>query len=77
MGHCPEAKTLARSLDRVIMVTQWGVTSRRLVRAYLDHEPEIRKRTLGAVLNRTNLRRLPRYGVQLGRSGTFSAVASA
>ena len=73
MGLCPEAKTLARSLDRIALVTRWGDTSRRAVQTYLDQEPEIRRRTVGTILNRTNLHRLPRYGVPRAHRRAFSA----
>ncbi|MEM9475126.1 MAG: Wzz/FepE/Etk N-terminal domain-containing protein [Pseudomonadota bacterium] len=76
LGLGPEAKALVRSIDRVVLVTRWGKTPRRSVRAFLDHEREIARRTAGVVLNRANLRQLPRYGVQLWRSSLFPTTTS-
>lgn len=76
LGLGPEAKSLVRSIDRVVLVTRWGKTPRRSVRAFLDHEREIARRTAGVVLNRANLRQLPRYGVQLWRSSLFPTTRS-
>lgn len=76
LGLGPEAKSLVRSIDRVVLVTRWGQTPRRSVRAFLDHEREIARRTAGVVLNRANLRQLPRYGVHLWRSSLFPTTRS-
>ena len=62
LGH-PEAKSLFRSLDGVLIVVDWGDTSRRSLETLLNRDPDLRNRALGAVLNRTDVRRLGRYGV--------------
>ncbi len=72
LGLSSDAKMLVRSLDRMVLVTRWGQTPRRLVMAFLEQEPEIRRKTLGMILNQTLTRRLPKYGVPLGRHGALA-----
>jgi Mrp family chromosome partitioning ATPase len=66
LGNRPEAKSLLKSYDRIILVTRWGKTPRRLVQTYLANEPEVHRRILGAILARTRLRKLRYYGVPSG-----------
>lgn len=59
----PEASSLSRRADGVVLVVAWGRTSRQLVQACLDQDPSLHARGAGVVLSRVKLRRLRRYGV--------------
>lgn len=59
----PDTKSWLRMIDGIVLVVGWGTTRRSLIESYLDREPEMRKRVLGVVLNRTIPGKLGRYGV--------------
>ena len=46
-----------------MLVAEWGATPRALVRSTLQAEPRIAAKTLGLVLNKTDIKKLPRYGL--------------
>ncbi|MEM9754866.1 MAG: Wzz/FepE/Etk N-terminal domain-containing protein [Pseudomonadota bacterium] len=62
LARAPEAKTLLRGVENLLLVTTWGRTSRALFASWLDRETEVRRRSVGVVLNRTDMRRLRLYG---------------
>ena len=49
-----------------MLVAEWGATPRPLVRSALNAEPQIANKILGMVLNKVDLKRLPRYGAYGG-----------
>ena len=49
--------------DGFVLVAEWGATPRALVRAALQAEPLIAAKKLGLVLNKTDIKQLPRYGL--------------
>jgi succinoglycan biosynthesis transport protein ExoP len=57
-----DAKAFAHMADGFIFVTEWGATPRALVRSLLQSEPQIAAKTLGLLLNKTDMRQLGRYG---------------
>lgn len=59
----PDAASLTRLVDGVVLVLRWGHTTRRSVEAHFGRASPFRRKTVGAVLNRTRLDRLGRYGV--------------
>jgi succinoglycan biosynthesis transport protein ExoP len=46
-----------------VLVVEWGATPRMLVRSALHADPQITAKTLGLVLNKTDIKQLPRYGL--------------
>lgn len=65
LGPVVDAKAFAPLADGFVMVAEWGATPRVLVRSILQTERQIAARTLGIVLNKTDMKKLARYG-QLG-----------
>jgi succinoglycan biosynthesis transport protein ExoP len=63
LGPVVDAKAFAPLADGFVLVAEWGATPRALVRAALQAEPVIAAKTLGLVLNKTDVRQLPRYGL--------------
>lgn len=61
LGPVVDAKAFEPLADGFVMVTEWGATPRRLVRAALQAEPQIAAKTLGMVLNKTDMKQLSRY----------------
>jgi polysaccharide biosynthesis transport protein len=57
-----DAKAFAHMADGFVFVTEWGATPRALVRSLLQSEPQIAAKTLGLLLNKTDMRQLSRYG---------------
>lgn len=58
----PDALSLVNALDGILLVAGWGHTPRRSIEAFLTHHRAFRKRLIGVVLNRTQMRRLRLYG---------------
>ncbi len=48
-------------VDAYVMVVEWGKTPRQLVMSYLDSETTIPNKLLGVILNKVNLKLLPKY----------------
>src|SRR5690606_25639178 len=61
IGPVVDAKAFEPFADGFVLVTEWGGTPRALVRSALDSEQHIAAKTLGVVLNKTNMKLLPRY----------------
>ncbi|MGP2490292.1 Wzz/FepE/Etk N-terminal domain-containing protein [Mesorhizobium sp. PUT5] len=62
LGPVVDAKAFAPLADGLVMVAEWGATPRLLVRSILQTERQIAARTLGIVLNKTDMKKLARYG---------------
>ena len=45
-----------------MLVAEWGRTPRALVRTTLGAEPHVAAKVVGMILNKTDMKRLPRYG---------------
>ncbi|WP_315924586.1 polysaccharide biosynthesis tyrosine autokinase [Mesorhizobium sp. SP-1A] len=65
LGPVVDAKAFAPLADGFVLVAEWGATPRVLVRSVLQTERQIAAKTLGMVLNKTDMKKLDRYG-QLG-----------
>jgi polysaccharide biosynthesis transport protein len=62
LGPVVDAKAFAPLADGFVMVAEWGMTPRALVRATLQAEPQIAAKVLGMILNKTDMKKLARYG---------------
>ncbi|WP_157019512.1 polysaccharide biosynthesis tyrosine autokinase [Mesorhizobium xinjiangense] len=61
-----DAKAFAPLADGFVLVAEWGQTPRALVRSSLQDEPQIAAKLLGVMLNKTDMKKLTRYGVPGG-----------
>jgi len=62
-------------MDCMVLVIEWGRTKIDVVRHALDTIPTLRQAVIGAVLNKTNMNRLPQYEVHLAsmyRNGYYA-----
>ncbi len=75
-GPVVDAKAFAPLADGFVLVVEWGETPRALVRSALQAEPLIAAKTLGLVLNKTDVKKLPRYGLFGGAEQYFERYAS-
>ena len=62
IGPVVDAKAFEPLADGFVMVTEWGATPRALVRTTLEEEPQIAEKVLGVILNKTDMKKLTRYG---------------
>ncbi|SCX11593.1 Tyrosine-protein kinase YwqD [Agrobacterium sp. DSM 25558] len=56
-----DAKAFASQVDGFVFVTEWGKTPIQMVQNLMSHEPQIANKTLGIVLNKTDMTELQRY----------------
>ncbi len=75
MGARSDGKALLVSMDRLVLATRWGATSRATLEDYLDNAPEMRRKTLGVALNRVEPKRLSRYGIRSASHGLLHRAA--
>ncbi|CAN7147618.1 polysaccharide biosynthesis tyrosine autokinase [Phyllobacterium sp. LjRoot231] len=61
LGPVVDAKAFAPFADGFVMVAEWGVTPRALVKSVLQSETEIAPKVLGMVLNKVDMKRLAKY----------------
>jgi succinoglycan biosynthesis transport protein ExoP len=61
LGPVVDARAMVGQIDALVLVLEWGRTSRRLVRATLEADRQIREKCVGAVFNKVNLRKLKLY----------------
>jgi len=61
LGPVIDARAIGTRMDGFIFVVEWGQTARRAVRNVLVHEPVIRDKCLGVILNRVDLEKLKLY----------------
>ncbi len=69
-------QTLLGMLDGLVLVLDWGRTSRRTLEVLLNRHPELRKQAIGAVLNRTDFHALRKYGVSCEECGALTATGA-
>lgn len=62
LGPVVDARAIASEVDGFVFVVEWGRTSRRLVRATLQSDRQIRDKCLGVVLNKVDMKDLGLYG---------------
>jgi succinoglycan biosynthesis transport protein ExoP len=62
-GPVVDAKAFEPHVDGFVLVAEWGATPRNLVRSALQNEPQIAAKVLGVVLNKTDTKKLGRYGI--------------
>ena len=62
LGPVIDVKAFAPLADGLVLVTEWGATPRALVRSVLNAEPAVAAKVLGLVLNKTDMKKLARYG---------------
>ncbi len=63
LGPVVDARAFAPLADGFVLVAEWGATPRMLVRSALQADPQIAAKTLGLVLNKTDIKQLSRYGL--------------
>jgi len=56
-----DAKAFAPQVDGFVFVTEWGKTPIQMVQNLMANEPQIANKTLGIVLNKTDMTELQRY----------------
>jgi succinoglycan biosynthesis transport protein ExoP len=61
LGPVIDARAMVGQIDALVLVLEWGRTTRRLVRTTLEADRQIRDKCLGAVFNKVNLRKLKLY----------------
>ncbi|TWG93031.1 succinoglycan biosynthesis transport protein ExoP [Mesorhizobium sp. J18] len=61
LGPVIDAKAFEPLADGFILVSEWGETPRALVRTTMQAERRIAAKVLGVVLNKTDMKKLPRY----------------
>ena len=59
-----DAKAAAHLVDCMVLVIEWGQTKIDVVQHVLDTAPQLQQAIIGAVLNKTNMDRVPLYDVQ-------------
>src|SRR6185436_19219137 len=62
LGPVIDTMAFAPLADGFVLIAEWGETPRALVRAALSSEPQVAGRLLGTILNKTDLKKLARYG---------------
>ena len=76
LGPVIDVKAFAPLADGLVLVTAWGATPRALVRSILNAEPLVAAKILGIVLNKTDMKKLARYGSFGGAEQYFDLYAS-
>ncbi len=61
LGPVIDARAMVSQIDALVLVLEWGRTTRRLVRTTLEADRQIRDKCLGVVFNKVNLRKLKMY----------------
>jgi succinoglycan biosynthesis transport protein ExoP len=61
IGATVDVRELLPVIDQMLLVAQWGRTSRTALQRVLATEPGMEERMIGVVLNNVNMRRLRRY----------------
>ncbi|WP_375597150.1 Wzz/FepE/Etk N-terminal domain-containing protein [Devosia sp. Naph2] len=61
IGAMVDAVSIQPWTDGFILVTEWGKTPRRVVKAVIEREPQIAEDIIGVVLNRVRIEKLQRY----------------
>jgi polysaccharide biosynthesis transport protein len=61
LGPVIDARAMVSQIDALVLVLEWGRTTRRLVRATLEADRQIRNKCLGVVFNKVDLRQLKMY----------------
>jgi succinoglycan biosynthesis transport protein ExoP len=56
-----DAKAFASMVDGFVFVTEWGKTPIQMVQNVMNNEPQIANKTVGIVLNKTDMNELQRY----------------
>jgi succinoglycan biosynthesis transport protein ExoP len=61
LGPVVDARAMVGQMDALVLVLEWGRTTRRLVRATLEADRQIRDKCAGVVFNKVDLRKLKLY----------------
>jgi polysaccharide biosynthesis transport protein len=61
LGPVVDVRAIAPQLDAVLLVAEWGVTARTLIRDMLHSHPLVRDKCLGVVLNKVAMSKLRLY----------------
>jgi succinoglycan biosynthesis transport protein ExoP len=67
LGPVIDAKAFAPQVDGFLFVTEWGATPTNVVRDILNADPQIKSKTLGVILNKTDM-------TELGKFTSFGAT---
>ena len=76
LGPVFDTKAFERLADGFIMVAEWGVTPRSLVKTVLEAEPQIAAKTLGMILNNADIEKLSSYSSYGSSEHLFSRYSS-
>jgi succinoglycan biosynthesis transport protein ExoP len=76
LGPVVDVKAFAPLADGLVLVAEWGETPRTLVRSALNAEPAVAAKVLGLVLNKTDMKKLARYGAFGSAEQYFDRYAS-
>lgn len=67
-----DLKIALPNLDAVVLLAEWGKTSKEALMQYTSNEPLLKSKTVGVLLNGAVTQRLPQYGVATGNLGRRS-----
>ncbi len=63
LGISSDLKANLSSINSVVLLAEWGRTSKHSLTQYTENEPQLCAKTVGVLLNQTVSRKLPAYGV--------------
>jgi succinoglycan biosynthesis transport protein ExoP len=75
LGPVVDVRAIAPQLDACLLVAEWGVTARALIRDMLASHPLVRDKCLGVVLNKVTMNKLrfyDNYGSEDYYSGKYA-----
>jgi succinoglycan biosynthesis transport protein ExoP len=61
LGPVVDARAISPLLDTVLMVVEWGRTSRKVVRSTLLNEARLYDKCAGVILNKVNAKKMKLY----------------
>nr|WP_265519653.1 Wzz/FepE/Etk N-terminal domain-containing protein [Nitratireductor luteus] len=76
LGPVIDAKAFEPMADGFIVVAEWGVTPRALLRSTLESERGIASKTIGVILNKANMKKLARYAAPGGAESYLGRYAA-
>ncbi|MEF2070643.1 Wzz/FepE/Etk N-terminal domain-containing protein [Consotaella aegiceratis] len=76
LGPVVDAKAFEPLVDGFVFVSEWGSTPRALVRSALTDEPQLSRKMVGLILNKTDMKKLRRYS-GFGGTERYASLYSA
>lgn len=65
MATSSDIKAILPSIDAVVLVAEWGRTPRAALEDYMANETDVSRKVVGTVMNKTVMRQLGAYGVDV------------